>query len=83
MKTSIALGVSIITLALGAQASRADLIINGSFETPIAPPGSVVRFDSSNPSAMPGWFVTGQIEIVSGPGKGTRLLLAVPVSRQR
>jgi hypothetical protein len=65
MKTSIALGVAIITLALGAQASRADLVINGSFETPIAPPGSVVRFASSNPSAMPGWLVTGQIEIVA------------------
>jgi hypothetical protein len=65
MKTSIALGVSIIMLALGVQTSRADLIINGSFETPIAPPGSVVRFDSSNPSAMPGWLVSGQIEIVA------------------
>lgn len=65
MKISIALIIAIATLALGTQVARADLIINGSFETPLAPPGSVVRFDSSNPTTMPGWQVTGQIEIVA------------------
>lgn len=60
----IALGV-LVFCALGLPA-RANLVTNGSFETPSVPAGSFTNFNSGS-TAITGWTVVGsQVSIVSG-----------------
>jgi hypothetical protein len=50
-------GSAVLTL-LTATPSRADLIVNGSFETPVAPPGGFTDFSAAN-QGLTGWTVLG------------------------
>lgn len=59
--------LTIVTLfCLGATSAQANLIVNGSFETPVVPVGSFTNFGSGS-TGITGWTVVGpEASIVSG-----------------
>ena len=59
--------LTIVTLfCLGATSAQANLIVNGSFETPVVPVGSFTNFGSGS-TGITGWTVIGpEASIVSG-----------------
>jgi uncharacterized membrane protein len=55
-----------LVLVFAASAARANSIVNGSFETPLVPPGSFTNFITGS-TGITGWTVVGpEASIVSG-----------------
>ncbi|MGH9328490.1 MAG: DUF642 domain-containing protein [Terriglobia bacterium] len=60
----VALGIAVVGLM--ASSARANLLTNGSFETPLAPLGGFMNFTSGS-TAITGWTVTGpEVSVVNG-----------------
>lgn len=50
--------MGVVALSFLASAARANLVTNGSFETPVAPVGGFLNFTSGS-TAITGWTVVG------------------------
>jgi hypothetical protein len=66
MRLSVLVGAAVILAIGGMTNARANLLVNGSFETPPVPVGAFTNFNTGS-TAITGWTVVGpQVSIVSG-----------------